>query len=39
MDEEQQNNAETAHQWKMLSECGMEDQWNPFAVSRYQLIV
>ena len=35
----QNNGAETVHLWKMLSECGMEDQCNPFAVSRYPLSI
>ena len=37
VDEEEQNNAETAHLWKMLSEGGMEVKWNPFRFPHCQI--
>ena len=37
VDEEAQNNAETAHLWKMLSEGGMEVKWNPFRFPHCQI--
>lgn len=36
-DEDQQNNAETAHLWKMLSEGGMEVKWSPFRFPHCQI--
>lgn len=35
--EEEANNAETAHLWKMLSEGGMEIKWNPFRFPQCQI--
>lgn len=37
VEEEEKNNAETAHLWKMLSEGGMEVKWSPFRFPHCQV--
>lgn len=37
VEEEEKNNAETAHLWKMLSEGGMEVKWSPFRFPHCQI--
>lgn len=37
VEEEERNNAETAHLWKMLSEGGMEVKWSPFRFPHCQI--
>lgn len=36
-DEEEANNAETAHLWKMLNEGGMDIKWSPFRFPHCQI--